>query len=51
MFEVEIPKERQPVPDDGPKVSGEALDAAKREEKRKASEFIAQFRKSAGLSK
>ena len=51
MFEIAIEKERQPVPDDGPKMPGEAIDAANREAKKKMDAEIAAFRKSAGLDR
>jgi hypothetical protein len=45
LFEVEIPKERPPVVDDRPKIPSEIAELAKREERMKAKEFIAAFRK------
>jgi hypothetical protein len=51
MYEVDIPQERHPIVDNLPKVSTEMAEAARREEKRKAAEYISAFRKSAGLER
>jgi hypothetical protein len=50
LYEISIERERQTVPE-GPKVSGDISELAKREEKRRAAEFISEYRKSAGLDK
>jgi hypothetical protein len=51
LYEVEIPKERQPIVDDTPKIPSDAAELAKREEEKKTRAFIASFRKSAGLDR
>jgi hypothetical protein len=51
LYEVVIEKDRQPVPDDRPKIPSEIAAFAEREEKKKAAQYIAAFRKSAGLDK
>jgi hypothetical protein len=51
LYEIEIEKQRYSVPTDNPKVEGEMADKAKRLEKKKADEYVAQFRKSAGLDR
>jgi hypothetical protein len=49
LYEIEIPRERQPIVDDRPKIPSEVTDQAKREERKKMEKTIAQFRKAAGL--
>jgi hypothetical protein len=51
LYEIVIEKDRQPIVDDRPKIPSEVVELAKREERAKAKEFIAAFRKSAGLDK
>jgi hypothetical protein len=51
LFEIVIEKDRTPIVDNLPKVSTEIADAVRREEKRKAAEYIEAFRKSAGLER